>query len=392
MKILIRAGAILATAAVVAATVMPVLADTATNDTTGAESTNMTSVKNINSVSITNVSDAYINNDVKSFSSTGHNVASENTMGGTILTGDARTEVSILNSANINTNLVNLGASNGGSTAGNSITGHKSGNFADVLNQNSVNVLNDNTAVLQNKVCASSSTGGNVADENTDGNGGTILTGDATTLVSLQNRVNDSATQVSGLGSFGVNVLGNSITGAESTNMANIKNLNSVVVSNISDASILNDVHAFAKTGHNFANENTMGGAVLTGDAQVGLELLTDANINTTAIDAGMDETEAISGNSITGHKSVNFTDLLNQNSISVLNENNKGLSRDAGDYKDVKWGVVNKDFDVADTGGNVADENTYPSSIATGIAMAGKLIRVCLNDTLTTIGAFLPM
>ena len=46
----------------VAVSIMPALADTATNDTTGAGSMNVTSVQNLNQVSVKNVSDAFIKN------------------------------------------------------------------------------------------------------------------------------------------------------------------------------------------------------------------------------------------------------------------------------------------------------------------------------------------
>lgn len=390
-KLITKAGAALAAVSLLASTIVPVLADSATNDTTGADSVNKSYVTNTNSVNVTNVSDASIQNTVRSTSNTGGNSASRNTMGGMVQTGDAATDIEILNSANINTNMIDLGQSGDSNTSGNSITGAGSKNLANILNSNVVRVRNDNTAVLSNTVNATSNTGGNLADRNTDGGGGVVQTGDALTEVSLSNRANDSLTNVSGLASFGSNVVGNSITGADSNNEAYITNRNTVAVTNVSDAAVRNAVTAAAATGGNSASRNTMGGMVQSGDAGVGLELLTDANINTTSVASVSEGSDATSGNSVTGAGSNNLTQLLNNNAFNVLNENNKCTSKDCGDYGNVKWGVQNIDVDTANTGGNLADRNTFAGSVSTGIAAVGKYIRVCLNDTLTSIGALLP-
>jgi hypothetical protein len=402
MKVLAKTAAVLASISVLATTMVPVLADSATNDTTGAKSLNNTSVTNTNNVKVTNVSDAYIKNEVQSYSNTGNNSASKNTMGGMVMTGDAGTEVSIMNTANVNTTMVDLGGSSaGGNAAGNSITGAESINIAAINNTNNVAVRNDNTAVLMNMVKAKSNTGGNWADMNTDGTGGSVLTGDANTVVSLSNKANDSLTTIEGLRNSGTNLVGNSITGYHSLNNAAVANLNNVAVTNVSDAAVFNMVRADANSGRNTASMNTMGGAVLSGDAGVGIQMLTDANINTTAIDVAMGGFSETSGNSITGAESTNNTALTNANNVSVLNRNNKGSSEDAKDYVCGKgtndpfcvrhWGVVNIDNDYSNTGGNWADMNTYPGSIASGIAAVGKYIRVCLNDTMTLIGVSLP-
>jgi len=392
-KIIAKSAALIASASILASTIMPVFADTATNDTTGYNSVNDTSVTNSNNVKVENVSDAFISNTVKTTSNTGNNSASQNTMGGMIQTGDATSDVAVLNSANINTTLVDLGRDGGLNTAGNSITGAKSDNDAVITNSNRVGIKNDNTAVLQNNLNVNSNTGGNFANQNTDGVGGMVQTGDAVSLVSLANRANDSATGVRGLNNFGSNVVGNSITGFNSMNDASITNANSVTVNNVSDAFVSNTIRARANTGANSASQNTMGGLIQSGNSLADIGIETDANIVTTNVDAGMADAQATSGNSITGAKSFNTTTLLNNHNVTVTNRNNKDESEDANDprYENILWGVVNIDVDESNTGGNFADQNTYPSSVASGIAMVGKYIRVCLNDTLTSIGSLLP-
>jgi hypothetical protein len=386
-NILAKSAAVFAAASIIAVNIMPVLADTATNDTTGHHSSNTTKVENTNNVKVTNVSDASITNTVKTTSNTGGNFASENTMGGMIQTGDAVTDVKVFNNANINTTILKLGRNSGENTAGSSVTGAESTNKAEIENTNDVDVRNDNTAVVKNDVTADSNTGGNMANENTDSIGGKVQTGDALATVSLKNRVNDSATAVEGLADFGYNMVGNSITGHHSLNEAEIENNNDITVRNVSDASVLNKARATSNTGGNFASENTMGGMVQSGDSGVDLALETDANIVTTNIEAGMPDSDLTSGNSLTGDESINSTELENTNEYEVVNRNNKGSSEDAKDYDGVKWGVVNMDDDSANTGGNIADENTYPGGIASGIASIGKFIRVCLNDTFTSVG-----
>jgi len=80
-KILATGAALLASASIVAATIMPALADSATNDTTGFHSSNTTTVTNTSNVKVENVSDAYISNTVTTTSNTGNNSASQNTLG-----------------------------------------------------------------------------------------------------------------------------------------------------------------------------------------------------------------------------------------------------------------------------------------------------------------------
>ena len=390
-KFLAKSAAILACAAIVSVNVIPVLADTATNDTTGFGSLNESKVENKNYVKVENVSDAYIKNTVKTTSNTGNNSASQNTMGGMIQTGNATTDVSVINSANINTTLLNLGRFNSDNTAGSSVTGAQSTNKTEIENKNKVYVENNNTAVVRNDIEADSNTGGNFANQNTDSIGGQVQTGNALTTVSLKNRINDSATSIEGLANFGENMVGNSVTGFHSWNEAEIENENDITVKNVSDASVLNKVRDDSNTGRNSASQNTMGGLIQSGDSGVDLALETDANIVTTIVEAGMPGSELISGNSLTGAESTNETELENTNRYEIINRNNKGDSEDAKDYPGVKWGVVNEDIDNADTGGNFANQNTYPAAISSGIAMVGKYIRVCLNDTLTSIGAALP-
>ena len=399
----LRISAVISTAALIALSVVPALADSATNDTTGYNSDNFTSVKNINNVSVTNVSDAFISNNITDNANTGGNQANYNTMGGDITTGNATTHTKLENLANINTVLIDPGM-NAGATyiAGNSITGAESMNTADILNKNTVKVLNDSTAVLRSMVNSAANTGNNKASYNTDGVGGSILTGQASSTVELENRANDNAVCVKGLAGGSGGIVGNSITGYNSDNFANLKNINLVDVSNISDALVENRVRSYANTGYNEANYNTMGGDITTGKGTSGVSVGTEANINTVLVDVGFGDPTDTSGNSITGAESMNVSDIVNQNTFKVENISNKCRSTDCHDYcKPIlnaggkiigyencpEWGVHNVVVDEANTGENKASYNTFAGQILSGIAQASKEIAVRLNDAWVEIG-----
>jgi hypothetical protein len=387
-KTCLRISAVVSTAVLLLGLVVPVAADSATNDTTGYDSDNYSYVKNVNNVSVSSVSDAYISNTVKDYANTGNNNANYNTMGGVITTGKATTHTSVENAANINTVLIDPGMDAGAShTAGNSITGAESTNMADILNENKVKVVNDSTAVLRSRIGSAANTGGNSASYNTDGVGGSILTGPASSTVEVENRANDNAVCVKGLAGGSEGIVGNSITGSGSENYAYLKNLNSVDVKNVSDAYVENRVRSFANTGRNHADYNTMGGDVTTGKGISDVFVGTDANINTVLIDVGFGDPSETSGNSITGAESTNMSDILNENSFKVYNSSNKCESKDCKDYDLKNWGVINDVEDKANTGGNEASMNTFAGVILSGIAEASKEIMVRLNDTWVEIG-----
>src|SRR3989344_2463993 len=74
----------------------------------------------------------------------------------------------------------------------NSTTGPFSNNTCSILNTDVVTVNNVNDAKISNKVTAKSSTGGNSASYNTLG--GNIVTGDATTNVTVSSVANVNTT------------------------------------------------------------------------------------------------------------------------------------------------------------------------------------------------------
>lgn len=370
--------------------------NTSSNAITGYGSQNFSNVTNTNNVVVTNVSDTKIVNDVRTMSNTGGNDASYNTLGGSVSSGNAVNNVGILNTGNINTTVVKVGTA-GGNEAGNSITGALSTNTSDIDNINKVEVLNDNTAWIENRVDAKSLTGQNSASYNTGA--GSAMSGNATTNVSAATRVNDSATSVTlGMGGTGGNAGTNNTTGAMSQNFATILNLNDVNVNNVSDAKVLNKVDTMSATGRNFSSYNTLGGSVHSGNAATGVNLDTVGNINTTTIAVAMGGFANEAGSAITGAESLNVSGVENTNSFQVESRNNKGSSEDAPDYcKEGKfeygsrydrvcWGVYNYDKDFSFTGDNSGSFNTGLASVLSGVATIQKTVSTWLNDTFTAI------
>ncbi|KKR31702.1 MAG: hypothetical protein UT63_C0063G0015 [Candidatus Gottesmanbacteria bacterium GW2011_GWC2_39_8] len=387
MKNLNKIGAIVGTVAILAANIVsPVLAagNNATNSTTGPLSSNYTDISNTSKVKVENVSDAHIKNDVTVVSNTGHNSASMNTLGGTVVSGNANVNATLNNTANVNTTSVTGGPQGSGVTAANLITGPLSDNRANVENKNKVEVENDNTLWLDNKVDALSDTGYNTADTNTGP--GSVRSGNASTTLSVVNRGNDSATDVSGAaGGNGGNLSSNETTGPLSTNYSDILNSAEADIDNVSDARVKNNVLATGNSGHNSGSVNTLGGSVVSGNASTGVGLDTTANINTTSVAMAMGGFTNMGGNDVTGPDSDNRNSITNKYEVEVENINNKCESRDCKDY-DGPWGVFNQDVDTADTGYNVADTNTGMASAVSGLASVLKNIKVWMNDSLTVV------
>lgn len=400
MKFAKKILAVSSTLTLIAGSLMPIAAATNStgNSVTGYDSKNISEVENKNDVMVSNISDTRVVNHVETVSSTGGSSSSYNTMGGSVSSGNASNTVGILTTGNINTTTLSLGGTQGSNLSGNGVTGAESFNKSEVENSNRVKVFNDNTSVVTNHVEAESKTGNNDADYNTGA--GSVMSGSASTAVNVVNHLNDTATALHlGQGGTGGNKSLNSTTGYDSDNISEIENNNDVMVSNISDARVLNDIETFSGTGRNSSNKNTLGGSVHSGNASTGVGLDTTANVNTTTIAVAMGGFAQESGNSITGAKSLNVSEVDNSNKFAVYNENNKGLSKDAPDYckagtftledrENLRecWGVFNFDEDFALTGNNDTDYNTGLGHLLSGVAAIQKTVKTWLNDNFVAI------
>ncbi len=228
--------------------------------------------------------------------------------------------------------------------------GYDSSNSSNVSAQTSTNVVQDNSASVSNRVSSSSNTGGNKADQNTNGDV-IIRTGDAQTKVNVDNMLNSNKAMLdccSTAGDTDVTVSGNGAKSNSDVSLSKDANT-SVFQTNVAD--VKNDIDAIAKTGENQANQNTGGTvnggvAIRTGDARTNVDVATAANVNVAQVGgnghvAG-DTTAKIIGN---GYNSDNSIDLSENNSTNVVQDN----------YADV-YNSIEAD---AKTGYNKANQNT---------------------------------
>ena len=389
--------------ALFAATLIPAFAagNNCGNATTGPFSNNSCTINNTSRVTVNNVNDAQIVNKVTAVSNSGNNSASKNTLGGSVVTGNATLNAMVSSVANVNTTTIDGGAAAGNNTGTNNVTGPDSNNFVTINNKQRVRVNNDNTASIYNKVDAEANTGNNTADENTGP--AMIRTGNSWLGLSVLNHANDSATGISaGAGGSGGNTGYNSTTGPYSNDVVTINNTAKATVNNVNDAQIGNYIRALSQTGRNSASKNTLGGAIDTGNATGNVTVDSGANINTTTVQMAFGGFTNTQGNGVTGPYSNDFSTVNNNQKIVVDNWNNKCRSHNAdrlGSYYDWEgnWhdknecdvkdlGVFNYDLDVANTGNNTADENTGGGALSSGWTNLYKTIQTRLNDTLTVI------
>lgn len=244
---------------------------------------------NSNETAIYQDNTANVTNDVDAKTSTGGNDANRNGSGDvTILTGDAKTKVSVATTANVNSATVGGGHGDAGSLSlmivGN---GAHTKNEIDAKLDRDVLVVQDNYAHVENDVDAAAKTGYNDANDNIGGDVA-IVTGDAKTNVDVDNSVNfnmadvdcDCETDV-------IAKISGNLTDSKNEIKAKLGNDVDVYQGGQgagNNAHLYNDVDGDAKTGDNDANRN--GGdeytdpAILTGDATSKTEVSNEGNVN----------------------------------------------------------------------------------------------------------------
>ncbi|MEK7065608.1 MAG: hypothetical protein AAB961_01325 [Patescibacteria group bacterium] len=233
--------------------------------------------------------------------------------------------------------------------------GSDSNNTANVSLNTSTNVVQNNTAEIENYVDAEANTGDNDANDNTGGDVD-VDTGDATVNVSVANAVNSNSASVDCCpqGDTDVLISGN---GTHSDNDVDFDQNSTINVFQDNYADIDNDVYADAKTGKNDANDNTGGSVSIdTGDAEVNVEVSNTANANWAQVGGdgqGGQLSARIVGN---GSNSDNLIDLYLDSAILVKQDNDAEIEN----YVDAD----------AKTGKNDANDNTGGDvSIDTGDA-----------------------
>lgn len=170
---------------------------------------------------ITNFCDGQILNFVNSSANTGGNSASNNTLGGSINTGNADNNSVVENSICNNSIFVTNGNS-GNNKIKNIFTGPFSFNEATILNRgNQVTIQNSNNVQVKNKVNAISNTGNNQSNNNTQG--GNISSGNSSVFQSISSRLNNLFVRIQNLVG-GNNSIENTNTGPNSVNRGSIEN------------------------------------------------------------------------------------------------------------------------------------------------------------------------
>ncbi|MEK7550733.1 MAG: hypothetical protein AAB535_03030 [Patescibacteria group bacterium] len=370
----------LATGAILANTVLPVLAQTTiviSGNGTNSDNTSNVSFTQSTTVVQSNVAD--VNNDVYADADTGDNDAKDNTGGDvSIKTGDADVDVNVENT--LNSNSAQVDCCQGGDTeiliSGN---GSDTDNDANVTLDNSTTVFQDNYADVTNKVDAYADTGDNDAKDNTGGSV-SIDTGDAETSVTLATTANANSATVGGSGSgsggsLSVRILGN---GTNSDNTINLALLGSLALIQGNVADVLNDVYADADTGNNDAKDNTGGEvSIETGDASVDVSIDNMVNFNWADADCGCLLSDLLVKIADNGSDTDNDINATLGSLLTVFQGNCAGDGPSgAGSLGDSDCGLDNIVDAYADTGDNKAKDNTGDPgddpSVVTGDASTG--------------------
>ncbi len=252
--------------------------------------------------------------------------------------------------------------------------GSSSDNDVKVARSSETTVVQSNSANVTNNVSSNSSTGGNKANYNTNGDV-MIRTGDASSDVTVKNTLNSNTAKVDccDQGDITAKISGN---GSDSDNNIDLGSgryhagdKTEIQVFQDNNANVNNYVDSHAKTGDNDANRNTNGDVtVRTGDATATADVSTTANANVAQIGGHGSEGNTVSA-LITGNgsKSDNSVDLDLDHATSIVQDN----------LAHVKNNVDAK----AKTGYNDANDNTSGEvAILTGDAEAGATVDNMVN------------
>lgn len=169
-----------------------------------------------------------------------------------------------------------------------SSNGSHSWNSVAAISKNSSKTVQKNTAYFSNKVTTISSTGGNTANKNTDGDV-SIETGASTTETAISNTANvNTAVDPSMCGcgcDNGLTDLTIDHNGDSSHNHIYAKNICSDKTIQKNKATIKNNVFTVSETGGNTANSNTGGSVdVTTGESSTTVIIENTANSNSAGL------------------------------------------------------------------------------------------------------------
>lgn len=250
----------------------------------GAESVNNVALSQNNNIVVAQLNEADIENDIEVEAETGRNDANANTGGSVqIMTGSALVDVKAKTAGNSNAAVV------GGST-GSALSAYIVENGAESLNSmalafdHNLDVIQNNTADVENEVEVEAETGRNDANANTGGDV-VIDTGDAAVGVLLDNELGFNVGDF-GCGCFIEDIMakihGNGAE-SESTIAALFETESSHFQTNETD--LENEAELDPKTGKNDANANTgesdSDPSIVTGDSVSKVVVKNSGSVNT---------------------------------------------------------------------------------------------------------------
>lgn len=384
----------------------------ATNSGNGADSNNDTEVDVNNETQVETVNTADVENNLDVDVNSGNNEANKNMGDGSVTTGDATVDGSLVN--DINTTIVNLDDLCGstcasGGSASNTGNGANSTNNASTSTDSTVDINNQNDLYLVNNENIGTSSGSNDANKNMGD--GVIVSGDADvtfTTVNLGNNTGinvDSVTfnvldnrsedllitfPTGGSGSGSGTGAANTGNGSGSDNTAASSAANTTTIDNTNNLILDNNITINADTGNNEADKNMGSGVIESGDANITSNLVNFLNNNIVAGAQWLLATVNIYGDmsgdiilprevdlgscgcaaDLTASNSGNGTDSTNiantsANDTTTINSTNNAV-------------VANNISLDANTGGNETSKNMGDSSITTG--------NVDVNSNLVTV------
>ena len=162
--------------------------------------------------------------------------------------------------------------------ATNSETGSDSVNNSTEETNNQTEINNNNLTILSNEFYVQANTGDNVTSFNTGS--GLVTTNKAKGQGEIINIINRNQTGYNPESDLGDLNASNEDTGAGSENNSQIIYSDNIVVRNINESETGNIINADINSGRNKANYNTGHGIVLSGEANLGLDVITLANTN----------------------------------------------------------------------------------------------------------------
>lgn len=259
------------------------------NTGTGSGSDNSNTTQNNNNLTLVNNNNATANNNIVVNANTGLNDVSRNTQVGDISTGDIAIDVNVFNLLNVfmpDTQLTLDVWSIYGFMgdilipASNELTGANSTNTNTSNTTTNANVSFNQNADINNDVDLNCTTGNNTISNNTST--GLATTGECDTNASITNIANDGPViywvrvfgdflggVFGGDGNVMVTEMGNEATGANSTNTNTSDTTNNIDATINNNAVANNNITVNANTGGNTITDNTMTGAIDTGNVRL---------------------------------------------------------------------------------------------------------------------------